>query len=157
MKLEFRRDLPVEQTMAFEALFHDNLAFDREEKADLLADSSVKLWLLVDGILAGETYGMAVPDIGEELEGCQAYQRDDVFYVYSIAILPEFQGKGLAKILKAYSLGMIFGEGFKAVIDHAHEGASLHLNQLFGARVISEHRNWYETGETYYLNEISGP
>lgn len=152
-----KSELAVSKTMAFEDLFHENLAFDKTDKSEILARSDIKLWLFVDGKIAGETYGMAVPKIGEDLEGCSAYQRPDALYIYSIAILPQFQGKGLGKLLKAYSLGLAFGKGFKLVIDHAHEGPSLRLNQYFGAKVISEHRDWYETGETYYLNEIAGP
>lgn len=157
MKIIFKSDMPVKDTMVFEKLFHENLAFDLKDKKDILKSASIKLWMLVDGELAGETYGMTVPDIGEDLEGCQNYQRSDCLYVYSIAILLGFQGRGLAKVLKAYSLGLAFGKGFTSVIDHAHEGASLYLNQLFGAKVISEHKDWYETGETYYLNEITRP
>jgi GNAT superfamily N-acetyltransferase len=149
MIITFKQFLPVEETMIFEKLFEPELALDREEKEELLTKSFVT-WMFVNGQLIGETYGTILSDLDEKIEDTKD-ERGDTIYCYSTAILPQAQGKGLAKILKAYWLGTLteFGD---IVVGHATTEGAYRLNRFFGAEFGATHDNWCGTKRkaTYY-------
>jgi hypothetical protein len=156
MKITFTHFLPIKQTMRFEKLFHPNLRLNLQEKKDMLRQQWTSVWMLVDGRLAGETYGMRLDEIPEdeleEVPGCERYRGRNALYVCSTAILRDFQGLGLSRILKAYFLGC--ASSFPFVLGHAFEGASLHLVKSFGARIGRAYPDWSGTGQTVYLYEM---
>ena len=75
-------------------------------------------------------------------------------YVYSTAIIPTFRGQGLAKVLKANFLGRAVASGFEVAIGHAKEGASLAVNEYFGATRSQKHVDWYGTGSAYWFYSL---
>ncbi len=77
--------------MAFEEEYHPNLRLTLPEKRELLK-SAITIWMLEDGKLVGETYG--VPWGGkEEMTG---FPRDpDAIYCYSNTILGKVSGQRL--------------------------------------------------------------
>lgn len=150
--ITFRHEVPVSKTMAFERLYHYNLAFDYRGKCEILKKQAIKVWMFVDGRLAGETYGMRLGDSDEQIEGTEAFH-PDTLYTYSISILKSFQGLGLAKVLKAYYLGCARST-FKTIIGHSLEGGSIYLNMAFGAKLVKPFPNWYGTRKTAYLYVI---
>ena len=158
MILTFSTDVPIEETMVFDAqCFHPNLQLDIDEKLEIFRDA-YKAFLFVDDEIAGETFAVAAPKVGP-LEGLDFLLKNtDVLwrpyrtaYVYSTAILPAYQGRGLSKILKAYLLGILKQVGMWHVIGHAREGASLHLCEEFGGTKLVSFDDWYGTGERYWL------
>jgi hypothetical protein len=158
MKLTFTTQEPA-GSLDFESCYEEELQLDPEEKAEILAapEQTLCLWMFVDGELAGETYGASPHDlfaaIEEEIEDCDKNDPLAV-YCYSTTILPKFQGMGLAKILKAYWLGLIKGRGYDSVCGHATTPAMLKINLDFGAQVKAVHSNWYETERTAHFYEI---
>lgn len=146
--------------MIFEECFHPNLQSGSiEDKEWLLYDYAAhRLWIYVDGELAGETYGCVVHDMLKEddnVEGIELLNIDylDTIYIFSTAILPKFRGTGLSKILKAYSLGML-SRDYTTVIGHARQGVSIKLSTDFGARIVKQFDDWYDTGEPYFLYQL---
>lgn len=150
--ITFRHRMPVARTMAFEKLYHPNLAFSYRGKCEILKQQAIKVWMFVDERLAGEVYGMRLGNSDEQIEGTEKFH-PDTLYTYSISILKPFQGLGLSKILKAYFLGCA-RSGFKTVIGHSLQGASIQHNLSFGAKVIQEFPKWYGTSKTAYLYQI---
>jgi hypothetical protein len=56
--IEFKYDVPLEQTMGFEPVYHEAMRLDILEKTEIWnAFGSIFVWMYVDGVLAGETYG----------------------------------------------------------------------------------------------------
>jgi GNAT superfamily N-acetyltransferase len=169
--ISFRRNVPTSETMVFEEVFAENLQMETVEEKEELLEKALTVWMFVDGKIAGETYGYAVPDIDEDIPGVEGFcfsdgkaRKDNVpeqtFYMYSTAILPEFQRKGYARILKSYMLGVVSASSylswspFETVIGHSHEGGSLQLNLGFGAKTLAGFSNWYDTGKTYYMYRL---
>ena len=132
--------------MAFEREHHPNLRLTLREKRELLK-SAIAIWMLEDGKLVGETYG--VPWGGtEEMAGLP---RDPhAIYCFSNTILRRYQGKGYGAILKAAFIGRV-SRDFKRIYGHARPGASQALNKKFGARLGKAYQNWFETGEDFRM------
>jgi len=158
--LRFAQRWDVPQTLVFEReCFHPNLRMTLSEKRELLRDALV-FWMHDGRALIGETYGSAIAaalDEDAEEEGhvdLLPYRHRQAIYVYSTAIRPRWQGKGLSKILKAYFLGRAAQAGYRIAVGHAKEGRSSALNELFGARLLTRHPNWYGTGEPYWFYEM---
>ncbi len=142
MKITFRSDVSLEATMVFEACYEPELAMKLADKAELRDTGWVAIWIFVDGRLAGETYGIRLENLDEEIEDCAA-QDPAAIYCYSTTILPEFQGKGLSKIIKAFWLGMVHPA---VVVGHATAPAIRRIVEEFGAEILATHQSWYGTG-----------
>jgi hypothetical protein len=68
--ITFSYDVPLEQTMAFESVYHEALQLDLAEKKEMWdTPGSVFVWLSVDGELAGESYGIPLASCDEPIEG----------------------------------------------------------------------------------------
>ena len=133
--------------MAFEREYHPNLRLALAEKKEFLRHAAA-IWMLEDGKLIGETYGIPLDGRFEMPEGCP---RDAAaIYCYSNTILGAHKGKGYGRILKAFFIGRV-SANFHTIYGHARPGASQRLNAFFGARFLSTHEDWYGTGEDYRL------
>jgi hypothetical protein len=153
--IAFHFQYPIERTMAFELEYHPNLRLKLPEKRDLLlGESAITIWMLVDGKLVGETYG--VPWSGKD--DMLGFPRDpEAIYCYSNTILGKYQGKGYGAILKAAFIGRV-SRDYKRIYGHARPGASQELNKKFGAKMGKTYKDWFGTGEDYriYVLEL-GP
>jgi hypothetical protein len=151
--IKFNYGIPLEQTMAFESVYHEALQLDLAEKKEMWdAPGSIFVWLSVDGELAGESYGIPLVSCDEPIEGLTALtegEKEKGVYCYSNTILPPFQKQGFGTILKAHWLGLAAGKGFKIVYGHARRGGSQALNAKFGAVFLESFPDWYGTGEEY--------
>src|SRR5882762_5582467 len=106
--------------------------------------------------LIGESYGVpvhAVPaeEDDESKADLRLFARRRTLYVYSTTILRRYEGRGLGAILKAYVLGRTFEAGYRWVVGHAKEGASVALNRRFGAELRRRHTNWSDTGDVHWF------
>jgi GNAT superfamily N-acetyltransferase len=142
--ITFRFHYPIERTMAFEREYHPNLRLTLPEKRELLK-SAITIWMLEDGKLVGETYGVAW---GAKEEMPEFPRDPDAVYCYSNTILKNYQSKGYGAILKAAFIGRV-SRDFKRIYGHARPGASQALNKKFGARMGKTYKNWFGTGEDY--------
>ena len=147
MSITFRSKYPVEKTMAFEKEHHPNLRFTLREKQELL-ERAITIWMLEDGKLVGETYGIPLDGTDDLPEGCPRDPRS--IYCYSTTILSKYKHKGYGKILKAAFIGRV-SRDFRRIYGHARPGASQALNKRFGARFGRTYKNWYDTGQDYRL------
>jgi hypothetical protein len=152
--ITFRSKYPISRTMVFEREYHKNLRLTLPEKRDLLRRAIV-IWMFEGGKLVGETYGISL-DGADDLPGCPRDRRS--IYCYSNTILGKYKGKGYGSLLKAAFIGRV-SRDFRRIYGHARPGASQALNRKFGARFLSTHRNWFQTGEDYrlYVLPLDGP
>lgn len=159
MTLTFLDDLPLEPTMEFEEAYEESLRISLEDKAELFSPhyGPVVDYLLVDGELAGETYGVQVAALAEDeedplpdLDIVPPDKQALTCYCYSTTILPAFQGRGLGHILKAHWLGKVFNGGYDLVIGHSTSPDMAYINETFGAHHVEgrEHTSWYGTPRT---------
>jgi len=156
--IEFKYDVPLEQTMAFEPVYHEAMQLNIWEKTEIRnAFGSIFVWMYVDRVLAGETYGVPLAshcELIEELGKLAEREKKSGIYCYSNTILPAFQGRGLGSILKAHWLGLAVGDGFEVVYGHARPGGSQALNAKFGAVFMDSFPDWGGSGEEYKLYRL---
>src|SRR6266849_1527888 len=117
--------------MAFEREYHKNLRLTLRDKQELLK-RAITIWMLEDGKLVGETYGIPLDGRDEIPEGCP--RNSQSIYCFSNTILGRDRGKGYGSILKAAFIGRV-SRDFRRIYGHARPGASQALNQSFGARL----------------------
>jgi len=157
--IKFSYDVPLEQTAAFESVYHEALRLDLSEKKKIWdAPGSIFAWLFVDGELAGESYGIPLESCDEPIGGLTGLtEREEKtgIYCYSNTILPSFQKRRLGTILKAHWLGLAAGKGFSIVYGHARPGGSQALNAKFGAVFLNRFPDWYGTGEEYRMYRLA--
>jgi hypothetical protein len=144
--ITFRFKYPISRTMAFEREYHPNLRLTLAEKRELL-QRAITIWMLEDGELVGETYGIPL-DGRDEMPGCPRDPKS--IYCYSNTILGRRKGEGYGSILKAAFIGQV-SRDFRRIYGHARPGASQALNKKFGARFLGTEKNWFQTGEDYKL------
>ncbi len=158
IRVAFTDRWPLQETMVFERRYHPELAMSLADKRDLLNErDALAVWMYVPGPrrrLIGESYGVPVQAAlaDEEPEGkadLRPFAKSRAFYVYSTTILRQYEDRGLGAILKAYVLGRAFEAGYRWVVGHAKEGASVALNQRFGAEVRRRHAHWSGNGDPY--------
>lgn len=150
--ITFTRNVDLVDTMQFEAIYHENLQPTIDEKRSML-DGAFAVWMLIDGKLAGESYGSAL-ESRDETVALKHRLPGTAIYCYSNTILPEFQNRGYGRILKAYWLGMI-REWYSYCFGHARPGGSQALNTRFGAEWLETVPNWCGTGEDYKLYRMA--
>lgn len=151
MKITFRYDLTPTETQQFESAYPDELQMDIPEKQALQdAKYSIFVWLFVDGECIGEAYGVPLKSLDEPVEGLAGVDQS-AMYCYSNTILPEYQGKGWGRLLKAHWLGLVKGSGFSTIYGHARPNGSQQLNNSFGVQWLEDFPDWYGTGETYKM------
>ena len=153
--ISFRYDLPLERTMAFEAVYHEAEQLELSNKKRMWdAPGSIFVWMFVDGELVGETYGIrltsSIPGLADLTDG----ERKTGIHCYSNTILPPFQNQGLGTILKAHWLGVAAGKGFSTVYGYARPGGSQALNARFGAIFLGSFPDWCGTGEEYKMYRL---
>jgi hypothetical protein len=157
--IKFRYDLPLDQTMAFEAVYPEPLQLDLSEKQEISdTPGSILVWMFVGGELAGESYGTPLASAFDGVGDLTALAEEEKrtgFHCYSNTILPAFQKRGLGEILKSHWLGLVAAKGFHAVYGHARSGASQRLNAKFGAVFLEGFPDWYGTGEEYKLYRLA--
>jgi GNAT superfamily N-acetyltransferase len=143
MKLIFVNDINIGLSLCFDRLYEKELQISEEEKQDLLK-GAIRAFMFVDGKLAGESYGKQLKDLDEEIPDCSGLDPRSI-YCYSTTIMPAMRGKGLAKLLKAYWLGMCRGEARDCqIVGHSTSEQMKHINELFGANHAPEpHENWF--------------
>jgi hypothetical protein len=156
--IEFKYDVPLEQTMAFEPVYHEAMRLDILEKTEIWnAFGSIFAWMYVDGVLVGETYGVPLTshcELIEELGTLTETEKKCGIYCYSNTILPAFQNRGLGSILKVHWLGLAVGNGFDVVYGHARPGGSQALNAKFGAVFMNSFPDWGGSGEEYKMYRL---
>lgn len=157
--IRFDYDVPLEQTMEFDAVYPEGLQFELAEKRMIReTPGAIFVWMWVDDQLVGESYGVPISSYEESIEGLDnltAAEKQDALYCYSNTILPQFQRRGFGDILKAHWLGLVVSKGFTTIYGHARPGGSQALNAKFGAVFLGEFPDWYGTGETYKMYRLT--
>ena len=148
--ITFTTAVPVSKTLVFEEVYPEELRLDAAEKQHEIAAGGI--WLLVDGVLAAEAYGIRASDVNpDDVHGDITDTERDSFYCSSTTVLPKYQGAGLGKLLKVYQLGVLKAKGYTLVTGHATSPSMKHIITGLGGKFIREHKDWYGTGKTAWF------
>jgi GNAT superfamily N-acetyltransferase len=150
----FRTRMPIRETMCFEDAYEESLQLDEEEKRRII-DDGVAVWMFVDSVLAGECYGLTPAKLNEDVPDVPRNEPLSI-YCYSSTVLPQFQGRGLSKLLVAYWNGLVRGKGFTKVVGHATDSRIATVRSSFGVRFGAVRPNWFGTARTahYYEGDL---
>jgi len=88
------------------------------------------------------------------LEDDDHYGKNDSFYIESTAVLPEYQGKGVGKILKEALIEEVRKKGYKRITSHATNEIIKHINEKFGFRVIGFVKRWVGKRDAWYMEKL---
>jgi len=86
-------------------------------------------------------------------EYCGAHKKERISYVLSVGLVKDFQKKGIGNFLRCYAQGYLKGLGYTKLCGHASSPAQIHIVQKFGGRVLTEYRNWGNSGRTALFYE----
>ena len=139
--------------------FPVELQEDEEDKKSLL-DRAVSAFLVMDnhGSIRAECYALDKND--EDVDEEDGRYLNHIFnlcninhgvYGYSIAVMPEYQGKGYAEWLLMRTLLDCKEKGYKVLYTNARAGGSSHLQEFFGAELVETRHNWFGSGEDFSL------
>jgi GNAT superfamily N-acetyltransferase len=157
MKITFKLGYPIANSMIFEEVYSEKLQLGLSEKVEIL-ENAITVYLFVDDIVIGESYGVPLSVLDEVIQGTENYSKRDkeiTVYCYSNTILPKYQKHGFGSLLKSFWLGLVVAHGFKQVIGHARPGGSQALNAKFGASFGRTFKDWYGTGEDYRMYSLT--
>ncbi len=82
------------------------------------------------------------------------YRKNDSFYIESTAVLPEYQGRGIGKMLKKILIEEVRKMGYKRIVCHATNEKIKHINEDFGFRVIGHIKKWVGKRDAWYMEKI---
>jgi ribosomal protein S18 acetylase RimI-like enzyme len=140
--------------------FPKELEMNEEEVSrDCCSNDSV-VFIAFDGdsvvgvIYANQLNGKSDDWIDIEFD-IQAYKNIDkkVAYICSVGVLPEYRGMGIAKLLKLRMQHELKKQGYEYVLSHSNAGAMTRIDEMLGATIIEENKNWGGSSETHYLTE----
>jgi ribosomal protein S18 acetylase RimI-like enzyme len=90
-----------------------------------------------------ESHGVDVSRLGEK-----------IIYLQNLAILPNYQGKGIGyKLLKEF-IRSAKEKGFETLIGHFRPNGSLALIKKFGAKEVKQCHNWEGSTECFVMCEL---
>lgn len=125
-----------EVLQAMEDVHPESIRWDIEDKESHIHDVHTLGYWLYDGDVC----------IGEYLV---SYRRQSVSGGDSISILPEYAGRGYAKLLTRYVLNDLTLFGYEEFIGEARPGASWHIIESLGGIKTGVSVNHGGTGEDY--------
>jgi GNAT superfamily N-acetyltransferase len=157
---------PTEESelMAIEEVFPEDIREDWEGKSEVMSGAQ-SVFLAVDNdrerMIAGEAYTTLKKEDDDGDEDVRHYNdiidlclKEEGVYLCSLAVLPGYEGIDIAKRMMMSIIIDSKKNGFKCIYSHAHEGGSRHLHEFFGAEILETRKNWFDTGDNYYLCKI---
>ena len=133
--------------------YKETFSFEREHPKQLRWDDKYKLWMLEQN---KKCQGIWLKDKTNKLVGeiIMSWQSNNVLYVDSITVLPEFRRQGLAN--KLINLALEWGEnmGYEYLTGEARKTSSWSVFENLGATAIFLHKNWNDTQEDYMSFKI---
>lgn len=149
--------------MMLEKIFHPNIQEKWKNKLELLETAKTVLLCYIDNKVIGEAYTIDAEHLRNDNENddskhlnkiADLMEKENAVCLCSLAVLPEYEGQGIATELMEMIISDSKQKGYTAIYSHAHEGASEHLHKKLGGKEILKRENWGNTGETYILYKI---
>ncbi len=87
---------------------------------------------------------------------CLAKHSPDTLYLLSTALLPEFRGRGIGAVMKAWQVAYARMNGFARIVTHARidNATSIALNKKFGFRETARLPFYYDNGADALVMEL---
>ena len=134
----------------------ENSAFEEEARQDeddieetFTYDKSICLVAVDEGLIVGYTMGAPL-DWYLFLEDDPHYGKGDSFYIESTAVLPEYQEKGIGKVMKKALIDEVKKE-YSRITCHATNEIIKHLNEKLGFRNLEYIKEWIEERDAWYM------
>jgi N-acetylglutamate synthase-like GNAT family acetyltransferase len=157
---DFKDDLMKLESVAF----HPDIQEEWDDKLELLQNAVCVLLCVSSRKIVGEAYtvdSVALMNDGEDTDSqhlneiALLMEQENAVYLCSLAVLPEYEGIGIANEFMKMLIHDAKHKGYTAIYSHAHEGASAHIHEKFGGKEVLRRENWYDTGATHILYKIT--
>ncbi len=150
----------IQQLMKLENEYHPNLRekeFDKYKR--IFSKDVLEVVVLKEGKIIADRIGVSINEtkdfLPEFLENYNEYVDRKILYVWSFTVKPEFQGQNIGFKLASSFTNLAKRLGYEKILGAAKEGASIHINEKLGAKIIKPLENWADTGTTHYLYELN--
>ena len=168
-RIEIKRFFPEDwekykaDLMQLEKAWEDNpeLCFSEELKKELMTDPDGVYYIALDGDrVIAENYGQSLQSTDTDwFEGHYdptTYRHFDkkTFYVTSIAVLPEYNGRGIAKDMTYRMFQDLKLDGYEYCTGHYNEGAMTKIIEWFNGETVEVCEHWFDSDETHNFMEI---
>lgn len=135
----------------FESLFPPELQLDDESRTALINHpTTIHITVNRNSYPKAEMI-LATPKTIHQTLGEEIYDTDkdddESYYIYSTAVLPDYQGLGLVKAMRAML------PPNTRIIGHATTPRMRNLVIRDGATILNTHHNWYGSGRTAHFYE----
>ena len=102
-------------------------------------------WMIIDNRKAGCCAFERNVDFSEDKYGVNP-TRPGSLYISTTGILPEYQGRGLGKLLKVWQIAYAQHNGFTRIVTNHRESNRriIKLNQSFGFKIVRTTSKYYE-------------
>ena len=150
MKIEFLTKLngfSLRDTLVFDNLYEPELQMELFYKEGLFQTSSlVCTFMMIDGVLAGEIYGIRARDVGEDGEEVIPDSRESMWkemYCYSFTVLPEYRYQSImmnvSMLMKQHWIQQVRTKGYRYIVGHATSSGAQRINAELGAVFYPDH------------------
>ena len=79
------------------------------------------------------------------------YGKYDTLYIESTAVLPNYQGKGIGKLLKEVLIEEAKRRGYKRITTRATNEIIVHINEKYGFRKVKYFKEWVGNRDAWYM------
>lgn len=132
-------------------MFNDYDAFEPEDFLDYAC-----FLVQIDGEFIGSVVLQDNFTVGTGFDGKETAELGTL-YIVSTGIIPQYQGRGIGKIVKAWEVGYARGRGFKRVVTNVRQNnqRAINLNNRFGFVSTRTIPNYYDDGENSIVMELA--
>ena len=134
--------------MNAEQVFSESIQSDEDELREVFEDPrSITLVAMYEDRVIGYAAGGPLENyvLIEGVEKDENFGEQNTIYLFSIVVLPEFQGHAFGHELRKGLLQIAKERGYYFVTAHHQKG----IGSSRGDQILNEFKNWYGTGKTY--------
>ncbi|MBR9679453.1 MAG: GNAT family N-acetyltransferase, partial [Candidatus Altiarchaeota archaeon] len=144
----------AEQVLAIEdTAFEQAVREPADELEDYFTDSD-NIALIVEN----QEKGIIAYTVGGPMEFYMSFRTDDPhygqedsFYIASTAVHPDYQGRGIGKMMKQVLIDQVRQDDYSRICCHATSDAMVKLNQQFGFEKLKFFDKWVGDRSAWYM------
>lgn len=132
-------------------IFNADDAFDPEDFSEYSCFLVQANGVSIGSVVLGEHFTIGASFDGEETAEL------GILYIASTGLIPQYQGRGIGKMVKAWEVGYARGKGFRKIITNVRLGSQpiIKLNNKFGFVATRIIPNYYADGTESLVMELA--
>jgi GNAT superfamily N-acetyltransferase len=133
-----------------EKIYPESLRTEIQDYKEVIEENSCTILLYIDETYIGNIIGSIPSKIEyEEMELPFNIQLNKIMYIYNLLIIPEFQGKGYAKLLFKEFINKVKYLRIEYISGHFRQNGSYKTIKNFNPIYEKTYKNWEESNEDF--------